>query len=353
MLSTKQPVLRRFWYPVMRATRLDDGRPHPFRLLGENIVLWRLSDGGVACVKDRCCHRTAKLSLGFVQKDHIVCGYHGWEFNCSGACVRIPQRAEGSPPPPASYCVEAYKVKERYGYVWVALGEPLTDIPELPHANVEGYRQVHQFDEMWKIGAFRLMENSFDPAHVAYVHRNTFGDMSRPHVKVPQVESIGYGLRTLADAADEGRAVMVRGDVAQRAISGDGGGETRRLDGGSYWFMPFIRYAVIRYPNGLEHILVTCATPVADNETQVIQWVYRNDTEEDVSTEDVIEHDRAITLEDKAILESCEPDVPLAVKGDEEMLMASDRVPLAMRRMLLKLLNEHGESDQRATAGAA
>ena len=351
MLATKQPVLRRFWYPVMRVERLDDGKPHAFKLLGENIVLWQRSDGQIACVRDRCCHRTAKLSLGFLENDHIVCGYHGWTFDCSGACVRIPQRSDDAPAVPASYRVDAYQAKERYGYVWVALADPLTDIPPMQHHGAEGYRQVHEFDELWKIGAFRLMENSFDPAHVAYVHRNTFGDVSSPQIKVPQVEPIEFGLRTVPDSADGGSAVKVRGDVASRA-TGNQGGETRRISGGSYWFMPFIRYGVITYPNGLVHVLVTCATPMSDDETQVIQWVYRNDTEEDVSTADVIAHDRAITLEDQLILESCEADVPLAVQGDEEMLMASDRVPLQMRRMLLKLFAEHGETDQRATSAA-
>ncbi len=349
MLATKQPVFRRFWYPVMRADRLDDGKPHPFKLLGENIVLRKRSDGQYACVKDRCCHRTAKLSLGFVENDHIVCGYHGWEFDSAGACVRIPQRADDAPPVPATYRVDAYQAEERYNYVWVALGEPLTGIPDMRHHDAPGFRQVHEFDELWKIGAFRLMENSFDPAHTAYVHRATFGDMTRPQVKVSQFETLDYGLRTIPPEDNSGRVVMVRSDVAQRATR-SAEGETRRIDGGSHWFMPFIRYSAIRYPNGLVHVLVTCATPISDDETQLIQWVYRNDTEQDVSAKDVIAHDRIITLEDKAILESCEPDVPLAINGDEEMLMASDRVPLAMRRMLLKLLAEHGETDQRARA---
>ncbi len=352
MLSTKQPVLRRFWYPVLRADQLDDGQPHAFTLLGENIVLWKRSDGQYACVKDRCCHRTAKLSLGFVENDHIVCGYHGWEFDSAGACVRIPQRADDAPPPPGNYCVDAYQVQQRYNYLWVCLGEPLTGIPDLPHAGQEGFRQVHQFNELWKIGAFRLMENSFDPAHTAYVHRATFGDVTHPQIRVPQVEQhpSGYGLRTVPIEDAQGSRVVVRGDLAQRVLHGQGETETRRIDGGSFWFMPFIRYGVIRYPNGLVHVLVTCATPISDGQTQVIQWVYRNDTEADVSTADVIAFDRAITLEDKAMLESCEPDVPLAVNGDEEMLMASDRVPLIMRRMLLNLLAEHGEVDQRAAA---
>lgn len=349
MLVTQHPVLRRFWYPVMRSAALDDGKPHGFTLLGEAIVLWRKADGGVACLKDRCCHRTAKLSLGFVENDHVLCGYHGWEFDCSGTCVRIPQRPPGATVSPR-FRVDAFKAQERYGHVWVALDEPLADIPELEHATMPGFRQVNEFDELWKISAFRLMENSFDPAHVAYVHRATFGDVTNPQVTAPQAEAFPYGVRTLPAENSQGTAVKVRGEVAQRA-TGTGDGATRRLDGGSRWHMPFMRYGPIVYPNGLVHVLVTCATPISDDETQVIQWVYRNDTEQDVSTADVIAHDRAITLEDKLILESCDPDIPLAANEDE-MLVAADRVPLMMRRMLLDLFEAHGETDQpRAASG--
>ena len=77
MLVTQQPVLRRFWYAVMPMDKLANG-PQPFTLLGEPIVLWKKSDATPAAVRDRCCHRTTRLSKGFVEGDHIVCGYHGW-----------------------------------------------------------------------------------------------------------------------------------------------------------------------------------------------------------------------------------------------------------------------------------
>ena len=61
MLTTRQPVLRRFWYPVMPAGQIDEG-PQPFTLLGERIVLWKSADGGYAAMTDRCPHRSAALS---------------------------------------------------------------------------------------------------------------------------------------------------------------------------------------------------------------------------------------------------------------------------------------------------
>src|ERR1051325_12113467 len=94
MLVTQQKTLRKFWYCVMPLAELGEA-PKPFKLLGENIVLWLDADGKPAALQDRCCHRTAKLSLGYCSKGNVVCGYHGWEYDRTGACVRIPQNEEG------------------------------------------------------------------------------------------------------------------------------------------------------------------------------------------------------------------------------------------------------------------
>ena len=50
MLATKQPLLRKFWYPVMPVAQLDDG-PQGFTLLGEEIVLWKRKDGTPAALE--------------------------------------------------------------------------------------------------------------------------------------------------------------------------------------------------------------------------------------------------------------------------------------------------------------
>lgn len=338
MLVTKQPVLQRFWYPILKAADVG-AEPKPFTLLRKNIVVWRTPDGSLACLQDRCCHRTAKLSLGFVEDGNIVCGYHGWTFDAAGTCVRIPQ-LEDDQPISARARVTSYRTAEKYGYVWVALAEPLNDIPDFPEASQEGFRQVDQFYETWNIGALRLMENSFDNAHVAYVHRGTFGNVQSPKVQAREIIQKQWGFESTNIAA-----VKVRGDTAQKAVATTGGETVRHST--SVWHMPFIRRTQIRYPHGLIHVLITCATPINDTVSMILQWVYRNDTEQDVSSAEVIAFDRAVTLEDKAIIESCEPDVPLAVLEGEEQHMPSDRPGLVMRRILGNLLREHGENEQR------
>lgn len=345
MLATRQPVLRRFWYCVMPIGTLADGKPHPFQLLGEKIVLWQRADGSVACLKDRCCHRSAQLSLGFLDGDRVQCGYHGWTFDGTGRCVRIPQRP-AEQPIPSTYCVPAYRAEVRYGHVWVALGDPLTGIPELPEEGREGWRRIDQFDETWRIGALRLMENSFDSAHIAFTHRASFGDMSKPETTPAQITPGEYGFTSRVASP-----VAVRGDTAQQVVrTGDTVSE-RRIE--SVWYLPFARRSAIRYPHGVEHVIVTHATPIDDDHCRIVQWAYRNDTEADTPAAQVIAFDRQVTLEDKLVLESTDPDVPLAVAEGEELHMASDRPGLLMRRMLSELLARHGETEQRrAPAGA-
>jgi phenylpropionate dioxygenase-like ring-hydroxylating dioxygenase large terminal subunit len=311
-------------------------------LLGSDIVLWRAADGAVACFRDRCCHRTAKLSLGFVEDGRLVCGYHGWSYRQDGVCVRIPQRE--SPENVSGVRVPAHRAAERYGYVWVALDEPLADIPEFPEALQSEFRQVDQFYETWDIGAFRLMENSFDAAHIAFVHRATFGNVEQPRTDGHrELTATPYGFVTYNESK-----VKVRGEVAHRAVHTNSGDTVRRSQ--STWYMPFVRKLAIHYPHGLVHAIVTCATPMTDRTSMIVQWVYRNDTEADVSAADVVAFDRAVTLEDKRILESCDPDVPLADSDGEEMHMHTDYPGVVMRRMFAQLLSDHGESEQRAGA---
>ncbi|MBE7220210.1 MAG: Rieske 2Fe-2S domain-containing protein, partial [Caulobacteraceae bacterium] len=57
MLTTRQPVLRRFWYATEKLDALKDG-PKPFTLMGEKLVLFLDKDGEPAALMDRCCHRT-------------------------------------------------------------------------------------------------------------------------------------------------------------------------------------------------------------------------------------------------------------------------------------------------------
>jgi len=336
MLATRQKVLRRFWYPVMPMRDLAPG-PKAFTLLGQPIVLWRDAEGKPAAVIDRCCHRTAKLSIGFVADGAISCGYHGWTYDRTGRCIRIPQLKGDAPLP--KYSVDAYRAEERYGYVWVCLGEPLGGIPDIPEAGRPGFRQIDEFCEVWNCSALRVMENSFDNAHFSYVHRARFGDIQNPETSEFTFTEYDWGFEA------HSLVPVLNPELQKKNLKVEG--ERTMRDNLRTWWLPFCRKLRIKYPNGLHHVIITAATPIDDGHSQLIQFAFRNDREEDAPAKDVIAFDRQVTNEDRMVLESTDYDSPLNAASGEEFHMPSDRANLIMRKKLTKLLAEHGETEQR------
>lgn len=90
------------------------------RIVDRSVVLFRLSDGSIAALEDRCAHRPYPLSLGHREGDLVVCGYHGCTYDATGRCVRVPSQDN----PPAGAQVRAFPVVERAPFVWVWTGTP-------------------------------------------------------------------------------------------------------------------------------------------------------------------------------------------------------------------------------------
>ncbi len=332
MLVTQQPVLRRFWYPVLPIADLTE--PRSFELLGEKIVLW-MQNGRPAALRDRCCHRSAQLSKGIIVNDCIRCPYHGWLFDRAGVCVDVPQ-LEDQALIPRSYVVPAYPCAERYGYVWVCLAEPLQPIPEIAEADDPLFRVIPEFYEAWNCSGLRVMENSFDNAHFSFVHTATFGDQQQLQPASLEFLEFDQGIRVKTQ-------VPVINPPLQQKNLGLQQAETLRINDMT-WFMPFARKLKITYPNGLIHIIVTIATPVSDRVSQIVQFCVRNDSELDAKAEGIVLFDRSVTLEDRAILETTDYDTPLDLSAEQHML--SDKPGILMRKKLAALLREQGEVEQ-------
>ena len=334
MLTSQQKVFRRFWYATHRLNDLADG-PKPFTLLGEPIVVFLDEAGEPAALADRCCHRTAKLSKGWTDKGAIVCGYHGWTFDRSGMLVRIPQFGDNQPLPKVG--VRAHHCAARYGYAWVCLDEPLQPIPVMPEEGMPGFRRIHQFHEIWKAAPLRLMENSFDTAHFSFVHKGTFGQIDRPKPEKYEINETEWGFvgEVIAAVTNPPSALRITGVTES----------TTRRHMRSAWHMPFCRKLDIEYPSGIRHIIFNSATPIDDGSMLVAQILFRNDTEADCSTKELIDWDAAILKEDREMLEATDPDAPLVVTKRAEAHMPSDRPGIIMRKHLFRLLQQHGETE--------
>src|SRR5688572_6892210 len=110
--------LRNYWYVAAWSKDLS---PEPIArtILNEPVVLFRTPDGKAVALQDRCAHRRMPLSHGKVVGETIVCCYHGLAYDFAGRCVRVPGQATT----PAGIGVRAFPLVERYGAVWVWMGD--------------------------------------------------------------------------------------------------------------------------------------------------------------------------------------------------------------------------------------
>jgi phenylpropionate dioxygenase-like ring-hydroxylating dioxygenase large terminal subunit len=346
MLTAQQPVFRKFWHATVPLTSLHGETPQPFTLLGERIVLFLDENGQPAALQDRCCHRTARLSKGRCIDGQLQCGYHGWTYNGGGKVVRIPQYDEGRAIP-ADYRTPAYRCVAKYGYAWVALEEPIAPLPHIPEFDDPAYRTIYQFYERWATSPLRALENSFDNSHFSFVHRATFGvaDQPKPSKYELVEQDNGFYAETIIQAANPKEYQRVTG--LTDAIT------TRHMR--NAYYLPFSRRLDIEYPSaggpdsgkpGVRHIIINCFTPIDDGNIQLVQWLFRNDTEADCPEAMLVEFDHVITREDKDILESTDPDALVDTRRrGVEYSMDSDRPGMLIRKKLMELLARHGEAE--------
>ena len=193
-------ALRNQWYCAAFGHELKD-KPLARSFLGEPVVIYRKADGAPAALEDRCCHRRAPLSKGKLLGDRLQCGYHGFTFDASGACVRIP----GQDRVPPSLGVRAYPLIERHGYLWIWMGERAKADPAL----IPDFHQNH--DPGWSAVRGRLpiaahyllvVENLIDLSHVGIVHAKTIGtDDSRAELQFERGDDVVRVVRTPTEVA--------------------------------------------------------------------------------------------------------------------------------------------------------
>ena len=165
--------LRNCWYVAGLPGEVTN-EPVGKIFLGEPVVLFRTSDGTVAALEDRCCHRHLPLSLGKVSNGRLQCGYHGLEFDASGACVSVP--GQSRVPPGAA--VRRYPVVEMYDWLWIWMGDlDAADqglIPDVFWRDDPGWVATGEY---WAVACAYdlLIDIQLDNTHAPFVHPDTLG----------------------------------------------------------------------------------------------------------------------------------------------------------------------------------
>jgi phenylpropionate dioxygenase-like ring-hydroxylating dioxygenase large terminal subunit len=325
MLSSN-PALRNSWYAVARSCDVGTG-PVGVTLLSTRVVLYRSVEGVVAA-PDRCPHREAPLSAGTMVNNCLVCPYHGWTFGADGSCVRVPSAPAAVPVPPRAH-LSRYRCEERYGLVWVCLGEPAADLPVVEQENDSTFRRINTPVDVWKTSATRMTDNFLDISHFPYVHIGTFGraqDSETPKFDIAALDNGWTGYRYEVKAANDALGTAASGQteaVVDRSMT-------------SGFHLPFDVRSTIRYRTGLEHILLLLSTPRDDESSYFTFVVWRND-DFAVPADEIIRFDLAIGAEDKAMLEQITGVLPL----DQTSLVsvAADRCGIEWRRRLVQFMD--------------
>ncbi len=184
--------VRNAWYVAAWASEITRTLQRR-TILGEDVVLYRSGDGEPVALRDRCPHRLLPLSQGRLVEDRIQCGYHGLQFDASGACVRVP----GQEAIPRNARVKSYKVAERLGLVWIWMGDAeaadTAEIYDLAEYHLPEWGVAHGDALHVEADYLLLCDNLSDPSHVEYVHPTTLGSPSAEGVGV-EFEEVDWGV---------------------------------------------------------------------------------------------------------------------------------------------------------------
>ncbi len=164
-------LIREYWIPALRSDELVvDGEPIRLRLLGENLVAFRSTNGQVGLLDHRCPHRCASLFFGRNEEGGLRCVYHGWKFDANGQCVDMP----GEPPESDfknKVRTTSYPCLERSGLVWAYLG-PREEPPPLPALEASMLSEEERMIQpaMRACNWLQALEGDIDTSHFGFLH---------------------------------------------------------------------------------------------------------------------------------------------------------------------------------------
>jgi phenylpropionate dioxygenase-like ring-hydroxylating dioxygenase large terminal subunit len=319
MRANSRDPLADFWHPVALSADLGE-KPIPVTLLGTQLVIWRTANG-IFAFKDLCIHRGTRLSLGWVDQGQLVCPYHGWCYNESGAVTKIPA-IPADRPIPAKARAEKYHCSERYGLVFVCVGEPRIPIYEVPEFEREGFRTHIVGPFRWTTSAARSMENFMDEAHLPWAHPGTLGNRDNvpviPNREVAEREGAFY-----FECNSEVRSRLDKNKMTTNRLTYD-------------VVLPFTLYHENIYPEGDRVIDLFFVSPLSERESVRYMIVARNFALEQ-PPDKLIKFTEGIWEEDRVLIESQRPE-EIPVDWNAELhLRGPDGPSMVYRRKLLEM----------------
>ena len=292
------------------------------------------------CLANVCLHRGGSLAGGWVneKKDCVVCPYHGWEYDGTGKCKKIPSEGDDFEVPPR-FRVDSYPVEERYGMIWVFMGdlpeEERFPIPELPEYDNEEWRGL-KTEYTWKAEASRVVENGIDIAHASFVHPVFGYPSTAPDNYIDEVEKHEWWGRSTnvmfppqLKGGFLGWRKMIRKDKQETRVHPE-------------WQLPgmVVRIQIDLRP-GWKIVMFDANTPVDEHTTRTFAWQFRTFFKSSLFDKGSIKRLTTILEEDATIVEASNP-YYLPETLANEVSVKSDKFMSTFRMARRKLIEEKG-----------
>ena len=259
-------TMRRYWIPACLASEIaePDCPPVRVRLLGEDLVAFRDSDGRIGLLDEFCAHRRVSLFFGRNEECGLRCVYHGWKYDVEGNCVD-----QLNEPPEHQFKhhihMTAYPTVELGGIVWAYLGPPekMPAPPKFAWTQVpEARRHVSKVIE--ECNWLQALEGGIDTSHAPILHRLLTDNSTRGGIKPSNPFVRGKAPNLVVDVTDYGYLY-----AGVRPL-GDSDVHIRTY----HFVMPFHQIRPSRSESGLPMDAGHIWVPMDDYNCMVYNWMY-------------------------------------------------------------------------------
>lgn len=252
-----------FWYIAAESKELKPNRVLSQRILGEWIALFRDENGRAAALEDRCLHRCARLTKGWVTAGRLQCAYHGWTYDGQGSVVSVPSEGPDGPKSPHRRA-RSFQVCEQDNYVYVRLIDEMSQTEaagiepfSIPFYKTDGWAAI-RLRNRFQNNVTNCAENFVDIPHTVFVH--------------PKIFRVSRQERFTACIKRTGGSVIVsyRNERANLGIFSwflnPGGHEITHTDS---FHMPNVTSVDYIFGKNRRFIITSQSVPVTDEETLV------------------------------------------------------------------------------------
>ena len=213
LVGSDQPMgklMRSYWIPALLASEIaePDCAPVRVRLLGEDLVAFRDSQGRIGLIGEHCPHRGTSLFFGRNEECGLRCIYHGWKMDIAGKVLDTPAEPAGSGLKD-KVRQTAYPCREAAGIVWTFMG-PKEKAPLLPAYEWMSMpaEKLYVSKSIQDCSWLQGLEGECDSSHLSFLHRSFTGERPRgggdgalyAADKAPSLEGfeMDYGVRMIS-----------------------------------------------------------------------------------------------------------------------------------------------------------